>query len=106
MRHLLTLSALTLALAACSTYAPQPPVATPTLPACQVVRLQRLPTSVLIVPVVEGTRPTIRARYGNGYASGMGGERGVAIPAQGYNHGDPDAVIEERRTGGEFVACD
>ncbi|WP_104990850.1 hypothetical protein [Deinococcus sp. NW-56] len=104
MRKLLTLSALTLALAACSTHTPQSPAVTPTLPACQLVRLQRLPTSVLIVPVVESTRPTIRARYGNGYASGMGGERGVAIPAQGYNHGDPDAVIEEYGPSG-FTAC-
>lgn len=107
MRHLLTLPALTLALAACSTHVPQSPaqppvVVTPTLPACQLVTVRALGGSTLITPVTEGERPTIRVILpGGGY--GLGGESGVAIPPQGLNLAGT-VQVEERRPGG-FVRC-
>ncbi|WP_034382938.1 hypothetical protein [Deinococcus sp. YIM 77859] len=107
MRHLLTLPALTLTLAACSTHVPQSPaqppvVVAPTLPACQLVTVRALGGSTLITPVTEGERPTIRVILpGGGY--GLGGEGGVAIPPQGLNLAGT-VQVEERRPGG-FVRC-
>ena len=107
MRHLLTLPALTLALAACSTHVPQSPaqppvVVTPTLPACQLVTVRALGGSTLITPVTEGERPTIRVVLPDG-GYGLGGESGVAIPPQGLNLAGT-VQVEERRPGG-FVRC-
>ncbi|KEF35459.1 hypothetical protein RDMS_01515 [Deinococcus sp. RL] len=121
MRHVLLL--LALALVACAPQVQTPPAPTPPpvvvtpapapLPACQLVRLQHFPTSVLITPVVEGTRPVVRASVGGAYVGALRGEQGLEIPFQGLNLAAPGAVVEEERVQIDllghvtrtFVAC-
>lgn len=108
MRHLLTLPALTLALAACSTHVPQSPaqppvVVTPTLPACQLVTVRALGGSTLITPVTEGERPTIRVVLPDGGSTAWAGRAVWQSPPQGLNLAGT-VQVEERRPGG-FVRC-